>query len=215
MWINHGRIPRFYPKVQVIARDARRQIELIKELAQLPLPNGWAVKDSFASLDLAPLGFAVLFVAQWIILRREKLSRLDAASAELEWKIMRSEDSLAGWERAWRDANGDTNTARIFLPALLTIPDVAIVGGCRGKRVVAGGIGNRSEGVVGWSNFFAIQQEDRRECASGCLTVLSRNFAEAAIVGYEEGEMLRLAESLGFESLGALRVWLFTGRSTI
>ena len=215
MWINRGRIPRFYPNAQTTSRGATRQIELIRELSREPLPGGRAFKDSFAALDLAPLGFTLLFEARWIWLPREKGPGLHAVSAELAWKIVRSEDSLAEWERAWRNANGDTNPARVFLPVLLDNPEVAFVAGYRGERIVAGAIGNRSEGVVGWSNFFAAQGEDPRACASGSLAALYRNFPDAAIVGYEEGEMLRLAESLGFESIGPLRVWLLRGRRGI
>ncbi|HML16760.1 MAG TPA: hypothetical protein VK419_07025 [Bryobacteraceae bacterium] len=210
MWINRGRIPRFYPNAQTIAHDAPRHFKLIEELSREGLPIGWALKDSFASLDLTSLGFTALFEAQWIILPREKLPML--GSAEPRWKLVCSEDSLAEWERAWRRANGDTNTARIFVPALLDTPDVAIVAGYRGERIVAGAIGNRSEGVLGWSNFFAAQAEDPRACASGSLAALSRDFADAAIVGYEEGTMLRLSQALSFESIGPLRVWLFNGR---
>jgi hypothetical protein len=211
MWINRGRIPRFYPNAQTIEPDTDRQIELIKKLVHEPLPSGWALKDSFASLDLAPLGFTVLLKAQWIYLSEGKVAGTDAATAPgLRWEIVRSEDSLEEWERAWRDANGDTNTARIFLPMLLENPDVAIVVGFRGERIVAGAIGNLSAGVVGWSNFFAVQGEDARACALGSLGSLMRNFPDTAIVGYEDGDMLRLAESLGFESIGPLRVWLFT-----
>lgn len=212
MWINLGPIPRFYPNAQTLTRDAQRQIESIKRLVNESLPSGWALKDSFASLDLAQLGFTQLFEAQWIILGREKLPTLDAAAEQLRWGIVRSEESLSGWERAWRDANSDANATRIFLPALLKHPDVAVVGGYRGERIIAGAIGNRNQDVVGWSNFFAIHGEDARACASGSLLALSRNFADTAMVGYEEGQMLRTAQSLGFEAIGPLRVWLFNHR---
>jgi hypothetical protein len=208
MWINRGRLPRFYPNAQTLVVRGTRQIQLIKELAALPV--GWALKDSFATLDLAPLGFQMLFEAQWIVLPQDKVSTLGCA--ELRSETIRSADALAEWESAWRDANGDNNTERIFLPALLENPDVAIVAGYRDERIVAGAIGNRSAGVVGWSNFFARQGEDTRLCAANSLAQLSRSFSDTAIVGYEEGEMLRLAESLGFEPLGPLRVWLFNGR---
>jgi len=210
MWMNRGRVPRFYPNVQTLAREAPGQIKLIEELIRLRLPIGWAVKDSFASLNLAPLGFTLLFEAQWIFLAQEKVRSL--ASAAPRWETLRFENAVAQWESAWRDANGDTNTARIFLRELLDNPDVAIVAGYRDEHIVAGAIGNRSSGVVGWSNFFAVRGEDTRVCAAGSLAQISRNFPDTAIVGYEEGEMLRLAESLGFEALGPLRVWLFDGR---
>jgi len=208
MWINRERVPRFYPNAQTLTAPGARQVGLIRELI-VQLPSAWAVKDSFASLDLAPLGFTLLFDAQWIVLPQEKASMLE--SGELRWEIVRSEDFLAEWERAWCDANGDTNTARVFLPVLLEKADVAIVAGFRGDRIVAGAIGNRSEEVVGWSNFFAGHGVDTRTCASGSIAALARFFPDAAMVGYEEGDMLRLARSLGFESLGPLRVWLFDG----
>ena len=212
MWINRGRIPRFYPNAQTISRDAPLQTALIEKLTREALHTGWAVKDSFASLDLLSMGFTVLFEAEWIFLPRERLSTL--RSAEPQWNFVRSEDSLDRWEHAWREANGDANTARVFVPALLENPDVAIVAGSRGGRIVAGAIGNRSEHVLGWSNFFAARAEDTRACASGSLAALSRNFADTPIVGYEAGEMLHMARSLSFESIGPLRVWLFNGRSS-
>jgi hypothetical protein len=119
---------------------------------------------------------------------------------------VRSEGSVVKWERAWRDANGDSNTARTFLPVLLENPEVAFVAGYRDERLVAGAIGRKmSEGVLGWSNFFAAHGEDTHVCESGSVVALSRNSADAAIVGYEEGEMLRVARSLSFEAIGPLR----------
>jgi hypothetical protein len=214
MWINRGPIPRFYPNAQTITRDPARQLELVKRLVSEPLPAGWALKDSFALLDPVPLGFTALFEAQWIMMPREKLASFEAAAAQPRWEIVRSPEALAEWEPAWRNANGDTNSARIFLPLLLENPDVAIVAGYRGQRIVAGTIGNRGEGVVGWSNFFAGRDEDARACTAGSLAAIARNFPRLPIVGYEEGEMLGLAQSLGFKALGPLRVWVFNGRQS-
>ena len=210
MWINRERVPRFYPNVQTLTAPGARQVALIRELI-VQLPSAWAVKDSFASLDLVPLGFTRLFEAQWIVLPRQRLATFDATSAEAEWKVVRSEDSLSAWEHAWRHANGDTNPARIFLPPLLDNPDVTMVAACRGKNIVAGAIGNRNAGVIGWSNFFAGAGENPSANALGSLALISQTFPDAEIVGYEEGEMLRLVQSLGFETLAPLRVWLFTG----
>lgn len=80
MWINRGRIPRFYLSAQTITRDGHRQLKLIKVLTRESIRAGWALKGSFASLDLRSLGFTVLFEAQWIILSPKKLST--AVSAE-------------------------------------------------------------------------------------------------------------------------------------
>jgi hypothetical protein len=211
IWINRSPGPRFYPNAQTLAERNPRQIELIKELVHAKLPAGWAVKDSFAALDLAPLGFTRLFEAQWIYMSSgTQPATVPAAPPALCWEIVRSASYLAEWESAWRDANSDANTARIFLPQLLQNKDVAVVAARHHGQIVAGAIGNLSAEVVGWSNFFAGSGQDMRACAEGSLVQLSRNFPDAPVVGYENGEMLELARSLGFESVGALRVWVFT-----
>jgi len=78
----------------------------------------------------------------------------------------------------------------------------------RDGHIVAGAVANRSDGVVGWSNFFAPAAEilDR---AAESLATIARVFPGSPIVGYEHGVELRNAHALGFESLGPLRVWTF------
>jgi hypothetical protein len=71
IWINRAPLPRFYPNAQTLAERSSRQINLIRELIGQGLPSGWAVKDSFASLDLTTCGFTPLFDAQWIWLTQE------------------------------------------------------------------------------------------------------------------------------------------------
>jgi hypothetical protein len=209
MWINRGIVPRFYPNAQTLAAPGSRQIAAIEGLRHEKLAAGWAIKDSFASLDLGPLGFTLLFEAEWIC--RASEAREPAISPELRWEPVRTGDGLARWERAWCEANHDANPARVFLPALLDDPDVSIVAVLKGDRIVAGAIGNKSHGVVGWSNFFVEPSEDLHTCAAGSLAALERNFPGIPIVGYEGGQMLELARSLGFRSLGPLRVWVFKG----
>ena len=55
-WINRAPLPRFYPNAQTLAELSSGQINLITELINQDLPSGWAVKDSFASLDLTSCG---------------------------------------------------------------------------------------------------------------------------------------------------------------
>ena len=183
IWINRAALPRFYPNAQTLAERSSRQIDLIMELTNQSLPSGWAVKDSFASLDLTTSGFTALFDAQWIYLTPERLRVVGSASAsEVQWEIVRDNQVLAEWERAWCEANHDTN---------------------------AGAIGNRSDGVVGWSNLFVKQVRDLPGCAAGSLLMLSEIFPGLPLVGYEGGDALRGALLTGFEAIGPLRVWIF------
>jgi len=198
-------VPRFYPNAGTLADPSRRQLELIDELLGARLPSGWAVKDSLSALDLASRGFRVLFGAEWIYL---PVSRMKVIGSSARWEIVRNDLALAEWEFAWGRSAGDTSEERIFLPSLLDDKDIAMVARYRDGRIVAGAVANRSDGVVGWSNFFAPAAEmlDR---ARESLATIAAVFPGSPIVGYEQGAELRNAHALGFESLGPLRVWTF------
>ena len=116
---------------------------------------------------------------------------------------------LAEWERAWCEAHHDTNRARVYLPELLEDRGVAILAARRNNQIVAGAIGNRSDGVIGWSNMFVKEVRDFRGCAAGSLRMLAEVFPDLPVVGYEGGDALRGALLSGFEAMGPLRVWIF------
>jgi hypothetical protein len=157
--------------------------------------------------DLESRGFRILFDAKWIYLPVSRIK--DIASTQSErWEIVNNDLALAEWEFAWCRSAGDTSKDRIFLPPLLENKDVAIVAGFRGGHIVAGAIANRSDDVVGWSNFFAPATEIF-DHATASLATIAGVFPGLAIVGYEHGDDLRNAHSIGFESIGPLRVWLF------
>ena len=213
MWLNRSPAPRFYPNAGTLAEPSQRQIDLIDELVAGRLPRGWAVKDSFCTLDLESRGFRVLFVAEWIYLSVSRVRGIGAARKAARWEVVRSDRALAEWESAWSRAGGDGSNDRIFVPSLLEGKDIAVVAGYRDGHIVAGAIANRSDGVVGWSNFFAPEAEmlDR---AAESLATIGRVFPGLPIVGYEHGDELRNAHVMGFESLGPLRVWTFADSET-
>jgi hypothetical protein len=198
-------VPRFYPNAGTLAEPSQRQLELIDELLAARLPSGWAIKDSFCALDLASRGFRVLFGAEWIYL---PVSRMKVIASSARWEIVRSDLALAEWESSWARSAGDASGDRTFQPSLLDDKDIAMVACYRDGHIVAGAVANRSDGVVGWSNFFAPADEifDR---AKESLATIAEVFPGSPIVGYEHGAELRNAHTLGFESLGPLRVWTF------
>jgi hypothetical protein len=213
IWINRKAVPRFYPNAGTIAAPSERQLALIDELIAARLPSGWAIKDSFSKLELASRGFRILFDAEWIYLTVARLNDVASTVRSVRWEIVRDDHELAQWESAWRRSSGDTCEDRVFLPPLLENKDVAIVAGFRDGAIVAGAIANRSDGVVGWSNFFAPDAEMLDRAAESLVTIVAI-FPGLPIVGYEHGEELRNAHALGFESLGPLRVWTLAGSRT-
>jgi hypothetical protein len=190
VWINRGEAPPFYPNAVMLTPSGRLPAEIVQA------EGAFAVKDSFASLDLAPLGFAPLFEAMWIWRDPHPVARSDGAT----WRIVRDAESLLRWEEAWR---GDEPALDLFRPALLQERDHAFIAIEVGARIVAGCVASNSASVVGISNVFGPDDH-----AAGCLAAVQDFAPGLPVVGYEHGAALAAMKSLGFQELGALRVWL-------
>lgn len=168
---------------------------------------GCSVKDSFACLDLEPLGFEVLFEAQWI--HRPAGEAPADPPAAVRWEPLRSADSLPEWESAWNDGERGTG---LFRPELLA-GDTTFLSGTRADgKIVAGAVASPGESVVGISNLFAAGDAPGGEESAwaGCLTQVARLWPGLPVVGYESGESLDTAVRQGFTPVGLLRVWLST-----
>ncbi len=164
--------------------------------------TGCSVKDSFASVDLSPEGFRLLFDAEWIY--REPTEH--PAGVAAGWSLVRTPDQL----RTWAAAHGG---GEVFRPALVKDPAVAIVVAYDDEGVAAGAIGNRSDSVVGVSNLFTLTADEDQAWA-GAITAISARFPGMPLVGYEGDAGLPAAHRAGFVSVGPLRVWLKTDRVT-
>jgi hypothetical protein len=211
MWINRHGTPRFYPNLVTLAATAEPDayMEGLRELVAAGVPGDWGVKDSFAALDLAPLGFRLLFDAQWIA-RAASDPRVEDAMSDVRWLKVERVRELADWELAWAGVPVDlksSSLARVFLPPLLADDNVAFIAAYQDHRLVAGAIANRAANVVGWSNLFVpTVQADRFR--GECLAQVVRAFPGLPVVGYETGEALAQACTLGFGTVGPLRVWV-------
>ncbi|HET6159831.1 MAG TPA: hypothetical protein VFE34_15910 [Dongiaceae bacterium] len=100
-WINPLPAPRFYPNLVTLGGpdDRAAHLNAIRDLmAEKPAP-GWAVKDSFAALDLAPLGFRLLLEADWIHRPARAFGRIDPSCRASRVTSLRE---LELWEEAWR-----------------------------------------------------------------------------------------------------------------
>ncbi len=108
------------------------------------------------------------------------------------------------WENAW---SNDPTQPRVFLPSLLTDPEIVFIAGYHEKSLIAGAIANRTGGVIGLSNVFS--PPDRAlECWTGCVTAITERLPGMPLVGYERGPQLAITEKIGFQKLQGLRIWI-------
>jgi hypothetical protein len=211
VWLNRHDAPRYYPNaVTLTPGGTAAQLAAVAELAAARA--SFAVKDSFAALDLSAMGFNVLFEAVW--LWRDAAPEFEdqaptAKADALNWQVVTDAAALGRWEAAWAGLDEGQSVAaaeRVFRPPLLAEPGVALLAGVRGGRVVAVAAANRTGEVVGLSNVFA-SAADPGTCWAGVVRFLGELYPGRPLVGYERGDDLAHALDAGFRAVGALRVW--------
>jgi hypothetical protein len=190
-WVALRRSPPMYPDAVTLAE----RLEAVEVLRGIDTSAGCSVKDSFASLDLSPEGFRVLFDAEWI----RRPSGGPHGNSGLTWASVGTADAL----RTWAGAHGG---GEIFRPVLLDDPAVLVLTACDGDVLLGGAVGNRSADAVGISNVFTTTGEADRIWA-GAVETISARFPGLPLVGYEAGADLAAAHRAGFVSTGPLRVW--------
>lgn len=202
-WSSPRPTPPYYPDGVTLTRDtdAAALVAGIDTASQRA-----SVKDSFASLDLAPAGFEVLFGAEWI----HRPAGAPGAAPALAWSRVVGPAELEAWESAW---DGEESTG-LFHPELLTghSGDIAFLAGRDTEgRIVAGAAANRTGELVGVSNVFCAEGTPDDEAWAGALTLIASLWPGLAVVGYESGDDLDTALRHGFAAIGPLRVWLQAG----
>ncbi len=211
LWLNRHQVPRFYPNAVTLSKThgVTEQLRHIQALMAEKIPGGFAVKDSFCRLDLAPLDFRLLFEAVWLW-RPASLSTPERAIAGMRWVIVKEAPELTRWEAAWNGlpaAEPSALPARIFLPTLLDNKAIVFIAAYQDEQIVAGAIANRTEEVVGLSNVFVLKNDAPRFWA-GCVTAALEVFPGLPLVTYGSGSELEIALTLGFEEWESLRVWV-------
>jgi len=197
VWIARTRTPPYYPDAVTLAPNPA----IPGLLRRIDASAGCSIKDSFATLDLAPFGFRVLFEAQWLTRR---LDVQTAAGDERAWVRLHDASELAAWETAW---SGGLGAQGLFRADLLARRAVAVLAAYEADRIVAGAVLNRSTQVVGVSNVFS--RPGRKHAAwRGCIARASTLYPAMTLVGYESGDNLDIALDHGFETAGPLRVWI-------
>jgi hypothetical protein len=202
-WLNRDPLPPRYPNLLTLDASLRA-MAAVRELGEARAGSAWAVKDSFGVLPLQEVGFRLLFEAEWIACAGLP-ERTRRRSPGTRWRRVRSPSALAAWEAAWGESLGQP---RVFLPPLLDRSDIAILAlPDPGGALRAGIVANRTEHVVGVSNFFS-EAKGSEALRADSIEAAMGAFPGLPVVGYEAGPDLAECRALGFDSLGPLRVWL-------
>ncbi len=181
LWLARHGAPRYYPNAITLTPQIDR--------TEIPRTGGWAIKDSYQSLNLQDLGFAPLFDAAWIAMPPPQTTASSAV-------IIATEPDLSAWEQDWSAGQGGDP---IFRPALLADPDIRFL-----RTATGGGILNRGADVVGVSNLFG----DPATVWPALVQAAATIFPGLPLVAYDRGDDLAAALNLGFARIGPLRVWL-------
>lgn len=193
LWISARHALPFYPNAITLSPD----VAAAEATAGQDPSRPFAIKDSFARLDLAPHGLTPLFDATWIAVPTP------ADGDDPSWDAVTDPGELVRWEAAWA---GDGEVIGLFQPALLDDPDCAVLACRRDGAQVGGAIAYTAGGVTGISNVFKSGIADGPLWA-GAVRTMARVRPGLPIVGYERGEDLAAARRAGFTVLGSLRIW--------
>lgn len=191
IWGLHSKAPKFYP--ELITSNKCATIEEVKSFIEDGKVS--SIKDSYANLDLALLGFDVLFEAEWLV----HAPVLDFDPIQTNWRVVDTEKDLKKWTAV-------SELENIIKSELLKEHNVKIYI-CETEDGTLGFIANLSTGVVGISNVFPIGYEEEKLWKE-IPKIISKEFPKRSLVGYEHGSSLRVAKLSGWKAIGPLRVWI-------
>jgi hypothetical protein len=193
-WTAAVRTPALYPDAVTLRPDA----DADSVVARIDAGPGASVKDSFATLDLARYGFAVLFEATWIA-RTPGVGSL--VGPTLRFDVLHG-TAFPEWEAAWRGDDGPPDVLRV---SLLDEPGVIALSAV-GTATPAGVLLFATSALIGVTNVFA-SDDDRDAAWRGIVAWTELHRPDLALVGYEAGPDLGAAVRCGFEPIGPLRIW--------
>jgi hypothetical protein len=176
----------------------------------------WSVKDSFNRLDLRPMGFDVLFDAEWFFGPPDVPTQVRAGENDGgqpgTCQRVGSVAKLRAWETAWAQRPRDWSLGDcVFPPALLHEEQIAFLFASGDTGIRAGLVANCDAGVVGLSNAFA--RSGQVSDLVGCLRLATALWPGLPLVGYGTGAEIEGLERLGFERTGPCRIWQLTSGS--
>lgn len=205
IWYCLEKTPPLYSNLVTVSENWRPD-EIFKKIStnfKKEKWDEWSIKDSFGTLDLSEYGFKKLFDAQWLYLETAEFTPVKT-DKKLKYEIVKSEDILANWRISWDQ--DEQLGKQIFHPELLNNPKVCFIAGYDGEKIVNGCFINKTEDVLGISNFFA--PDKNIEFWSDMINFVFDSIAFADIVGYQQKDIVKNLQQLSFEATGDLTVWL-------
>jgi hypothetical protein len=160
--------------------------------------ESWSIKDSFACLPLKEYGFEKLFDAQWLYIPA-KTSHLREPHG-LSFEPVLSDADLERWVRLWGEEEN------LYTSIMLGDPDLFFVIGREDGEERCAALLNRTDDVIGVSNFFP--QSKIAERWSDLLHYIYEAWGPIDVVGYERKEILDALLPLGAENAGDLTIWI-------
>jgi len=198
LWHNTNDMPPVFPNADILGGTEAQQLAAIEELVQARARRVVAVKDAWARLDLTPMGFEVLFEAQWLY-RDPQL--LPPSASDLQVERVTSAEGLRDFALA---CNGPDISVEVYSPALLNNPDVVWLVGKQNDNLVAGVTSVRAQGLNGINNLFGATEAQQTQMLRAAVNA----FPDLPACGYEGAESIPPYIPLGFQTVGPLKVWL-------
>lgn len=198
-WIAREKVLPLYPNIVTLSAKPAADLYAALEM----LPEGAAVKDSFDTLDLAPLGYRKRLSGTWLFRPPVSEKRPPISTG---WHRISHSEALKRWLAGW---NADESLHAILPSKLLEKKTVDFSAIVKDGAIKAGGIfntGPKLEGkeVVGLSNVFC-----RRSWLYTALHGLLEPYAQKPVCTYEEDDgVLPVYRQLGFDPCGRLGVWV-------
>jgi hypothetical protein len=195
LWQNFHDMPAIFPNADTLGGTEAEQLSAIKSLAKAREGKLVAVKDAWARLDLAPLGFEPLFEAQWLYREAKPLEKI----SNISFEHITTAEGLREFAAA---CNGDELTY-VYTPALLQ-PDIVWIVVREEGKLIGGVTCFSAEGLNGINNLFArdkaLEEALIREAVNA--------FPDLPSCDYTGEDSIAPYLKLGFETVGKLRVWL-------
>jgi hypothetical protein len=202
IWINQSEVPTFYPNAVTTKPLSHENFSDISEaLKKIPLKS-YAIKDSFKELPADNMDYKVLFEADWITYSPNELINLYSIE---DWTIIKNDQELKDWEFAWNNNQPIDN--RIFLSSILSVKGVSFLAKSKKNQIIAGGITNIAQDVIGLSNVFNNDSQNNNVW-NEISSFIKEKTSNLPIVGYERDNALLLAHKAGYKTIGTLKVLL-------
>jgi hypothetical protein len=163
LWTSTAHRLRLYPHAITLHPETAAP----EVLAVAATARPFAVKDSFARLDLAPAGFRLLTEASWI-------ARDGAPDGSLSWDTVTSPGELGDWEAA--RAAGGSDDGPVFRPGLLADPRCTVLACREEDAIIAGAVVYAAGGAAGfpWPGYGPASSRPWPGCIRTCRPSATR-----------------------------------------